>query len=187
MALPVLSRRGLAAGLAGVAGWLAGGAISARAGEVAPDEETQAAPAMKLSAEDRLDLLELIAVYAWAYDCEDAELLRTTFTPDGVLEVFGKVLGSGKTGFDDMIAHSQEMKGEHGWQHLADHHVFRDYDGDSCKVYSYYTMAESDAAGANLTMRAMGYYVSDCVRGPDGWLFAKRTVTRWNGTMPFAG
>lgn len=135
-------------------------------------------------ADDRLAIIELIAIYSWAYDTEDGHALASTFTDEGVLEVFGSVKASDRAGFIAMIEEAAAMKGEHGWQHLTDHHVFRDYDGMHCTVYSYYTMPESDANGGNVTVRAMGYYVSHCVRTPDGWRFARRSVTRWNGKAP---
>lgn len=146
----------------------------------------ETAPMSRLTAEDRLDLIELMALYAWAYDCEHAELLRATFTDDGVLEVFGTVLATAAGGFADFLASARAMKQGKGWQHLADHHVFRDYDGQTCKVYSYYTMAEGNAAGGEVTMRAMGFYSSDCRRTADGWKFARRSVVRWNSQLPFA-
>jgi hypothetical protein len=78
------------------------------------------------------------------------------------------------------------MRKDNGWQHLTDHHVFTQYDGKSCRVYSYYLMPESDNAGGNGHVRAMGYYVSHCVKQPDGrWLFARREVFRWNGKRPW--
>lgn len=136
------------------------------------------------SADDRFALLELIARYAWAYDTEDAAALAATFTEDGVLEVWGKVMASGRAAFAPLIDQARMMKGEHGWQHLADHHIFRDYDGQRCTIYSYYTMPESDDSGGNVTVRAMGYYISHCQRTNEGWLFEKRSVARWNGKAP---
>jgi hypothetical protein len=126
-----------------------------------------------------------MARYAWAYDTSHVEALAATFTPDGVLEVFGKPLVTGRSGFAGFLAMAADMRKDHGWQHLSDHHVFADYDGRRCKVYSYYLMPESDQTGGNVQVRAMGYYVSHCVRTGDGWLFAKREVLRWNGKQPF--
>ncbi len=140
----------------------------------------------RIPAEDRLDLLELMALYAWAYDTQDEAGLAATFTADGELEVFGNVLASGVMGFGPFLAQAGEMKGESGWQHLADHHVFRDFDGGSCTIYSYYTMAEANAQGAEARVRAIGYYISQCLRTPEGWRFARRQVVRWNGRKPFA-
>lgn len=179
------TRRGLTGLLAGLGSAFAIG-TSAFAASTKPDRE---APQSDLSPPviDRLAIGELMALYAWAYDTEDADLLGRTFTPDGILEVFGNVLVSRREGFSAFIEQAQEMKGEHGWQHLADHHIFRDYSDHRCKVYSYYTMAQSDAKGGNVKMRAMGYYASDCIRTDSGWLFAKRSVVRWNGKLPFTG
>lgn len=127
----------------------------------------------------------MMARYAWAYDTEDAAALASTFTPDGSLEVFGNVTVHSPTEFPAFLDQARQLKGEHGWQHLADHHLFRDYDGQNCIVYSYYLMPESDRQGGNVTLRAMGYYVSACSRTPRGWRFTKRSVVRWNGAAPF--
>jgi hypothetical protein len=77
------------------------------------------------------------------------------------------------------------MRGEHGWQHRTDHHVFRDFGGRHCTIYSYYLMPESDAAGGDVRVRAMGYYISHCQKLTDRWLFKKREVVRWNGKTPW--
>lgn len=167
---------------AGLGGALAGAAMLGNG-----SAQAQEAPSrLKPPADDRLEILELIALYAWAYDCADAAMLRQTFTPDGELYVWGNFMAGAKDGFEDMIAHSLEMKESNGWQHCADHHVFRDYDGNSCMVYSYYTMFQADPAGSNPQGRAMGHYDSHCVRTEAGWRFARREVIRWDGTMPFA-
>lgn len=170
---------GLIGSLLGLAG-----AVAASKSAAQPASKPQAGNGPP--ADDRLAIIELTAIYAWAYDTGDAKALAATFTADGVLEVFGTKRVTGEEGFAAMIEEAATMRGAHGWQHLSDHHVFRDYDGQSCTLYSYYTMPESDPNGGNVTLRAMGYYVSHCVRTTAGWRFAKRTVTRWNGKAPMA-
>ena len=135
-------------------------------------------------ADDQLAIIELMARYAWAYDTDDAHALASTFTEEGILEVWGKVMASNKADFEQIISQGHAMRGDHGWQHLTNHHLFRDYDGQNCTVYSYYTMPESDPNGGNVTLRAMGYYVSHCVRIGGDWFFKKRSVSRWNGKAP---
>lgn len=177
---------------AGLGGALGGALVgSALAGGVSPAAAQDGsgsglAAGGRVPVADRLEILELIALYAWAYDCADPAMLKETFTADGELYVWGSLMASAATGFEEMIAHSMEMKAGKGWQHCADHHVFREYDANSCKVYSYYTMFEADADGGSPVGRAMGHYASICVRTGDGWRFARRDVTRWNGEMPFA-
>lgn len=169
---------------AGLGGAMAGAALVAT-GAQAHENSASSPGRLRPPADDRLEILELIALYAWAYDCADAAMLRDTFTEDGELYVWGNFMAGARDGFEAMIAHSHEMKEGKGWQHCADHHVFRDYDGDSCKVYSYYTMFQADPDGGNPQGRAMGHYASHCVRTEAGWRFARRDVTRWDGTMPF--
>ena len=169
---------------AGLGGALAGVALVGSAAQ-AQDRHSMAHSRLKPPADDRLEILELIALYAWAYDCADADMLKQTFTDDGELYVWGSIMATAAGGFEEMIAHSLEMKEGHGWQHCADHHVFRAYDGNSCRVYSYYTMFQADPDGGNPQGRAMGHYASHCVRTDQGWRFRRRDVTRWDGTMPF--
>lgn len=173
-----ISRRGLGAlSVAGAA--FAAGAASAH------DAAPVAVSGPRISADDKLDIIELMARYAWAYDTSNEASLSATFTPDGVLEVFGKPLVEGRENFGPFLAMAADMRGAHGWQHLTDHHVFTDYDGASCKVFSYYTMPEAAPDGGSVQLRAMGYYISHCVRTPEGWLFSKREVIRWSGKQPF--
>ena len=171
----MISRRGIARAL-GAAAALVGAGSAVRA--------QTASTALAPPADDRLELIELMARYAWAYDTADAAALAATFTADGELEVFGNVLAGGALGFAGFFEQARAMRGDQGWQHLADHHLFREYDGRSCTIASYYTMAQGDAAGGNVAMRAMGYYLSRCTRTPAGWRFARRSVVRWNGQAP---
>jgi len=174
-----LSRRDLA---------IAASGLSLAATVATPAGAAGQAPAsspVRVPAEDRLDIIELMARYAWAYDTSHAEALGATFTLDGVLEVFGKPLVTNRAGFKQFLAMAADMRKDHGWQHLTDHHVFADYDGSRCKVFSYYLMPEADASGGDVHVRAMGYYVSHCIRTDAGWLFEKREVLRWSGKQPF--
>ncbi|OYW87441.1 MAG: hypothetical protein B7Z20_05125 [Sphingobium sp. 32-64-5] len=176
-----ISRRDLALGASGLSllGIAAPGQASAKPGG-------EGGKRVRIPADDRLDIIELMARYAWAYDTSNADALAATFTPDGVLEVTGKPMVTDRSGFPAFLAVAAGLrKGREGWQHLTDHHVFADYDGRHCTVYSYYLVPESDATGGDVTLRAMGYYVSHCVRTEEGWLFARREVHRWNGKSPF--
>ena len=183
---PSTTRRGLAGWVGAVLGLVGGNALAAEAPGASAGPSGGATPG-SAPAEDRMAIIELMARYAWAYDTDDAAALASTFTPDGVLEVFGNAMVSRPAEhIPAFIAQAKSMKGEHGWQHLTDHHLFRDYDGQRCTVYSYYIMPEGDRSGGNVSLRAMGYYVSHCVRTAQGWRFAKRAVVRWNGKSPTA-
>lgn len=138
----------------------------------------------RIPTADRLEIIELIARYAWAYDTNEVEDLLATFTPDGTMWTFGELVG-GRDKIAEMIAGNATRRGSAGWQHLTDHHVFRDFTGKSVTVYSFYTMIEADVTGANGRVRAIGYYTSYCRKVGNEWLFARRDVTRWNGKRPW--
>lgn len=140
--------------------------------------------AVRIPAEDRLDIIELMARYAWAYDTGHIDGFLDTFTEDGTMIGFGKLIG-GKAEIRPFLVEGLARRGEAGWQHLTDHHVFRDYTGDTCTVFSFYTMMEADSSGANGRVRAMGYYTSHCRKEKGEWLFARREVTRWDGKRPW--
>jgi SnoaL-like domain len=162
-----ISRRGLAA-LA-----LAGGTAVAAA-----PATTRAGKPLPIA--DRLELTELIARYAWAYDCGEAELMADTFTADGSIEAWGKQVGSGRTGLIEFARGLFAERGDRDWQHLTDHHVFEG-GGESCTVYSYYSMLEGTRTDPReFRVRSFGYYVSECVRQDGGWRFRKRSIHRWN-------
>jgi uncharacterized protein (TIGR02246 family) len=169
--------------LAGYAGALAASLSTSQA--VAHAHTPAHAGPVRVPADDKLDIIELMARYAWAYDTSDVAAFAATFTPDGSLDIFGRQVAKGREAMPAFLASAYEMRKDNGWQHLTDHHVFAGYDGASCVVYSYYLMPESDSSGGNGHVRAMGYYVSHCVKQADGaWLFARREVFRWNGKRP---
>lgn len=150
-----------------------------------PAEPDAAGRQRKVPAEDKLAIIELMAHYAWAYDTAHVDAFVNTFTEDGELYIFGHPVG-GRAAIPAFLQGAFEARKDNGWQHLTDHHVFRDYDGRRCTVYSFYLMPEADPNGGNGRLRAMGYYTSHCVKMPDGeWLFARRDVSRWNSKRPW--
>lgn len=176
---PDISRRRLAIAAMGSA--LTGIAVPT----ATPAAATRRA-ATHVPADDKLSIIELMARYAWAYDTSDVAGFTQTFTADGIIEIFGNVLVRGWHDVPAFLATAYEMRKGNGWQHLTDHHVFEEYDGKRCTVYSYYLMPEGDPSGSNVHLRAMGYYVSRCVKIGNDWLFSKRSVFRWNGKKPWA-
>lgn len=172
----LLSRRGMVAGTLGA---------TVAAVSLTDVSHADAMEMPRISADDRLDIIELMAKYAWSYDTSDVEGFAHTFTPDGIVEVFGKEMARGRETMRSFLEQGFAMRGDKGWQHLTDHHHFRDYDGKSCTIYSYYFMTEGDGNGANVHLRAMGYYISHCVKIDHRWFFKKRAVFRWDGKRPW--
>lgn len=172
--------------LARIGAGIAVGSATMAAGSLAAAESPAHAPAKQVTvpADDKLAIMELIALYTWSYDTGDTPGIQATFTDDGKLYGFHDEVFD-KEAMTDFFAGIYKMRGSNGWQHLNDHHVFRDYDGENCTVYSYYTMVEADAAGSNGQVKAMGYYISHCRKIGGEWKFAERRIIRWDSKRPW--
>lgn len=175
-----MSRQVSRRAVAGLAGLAAGSAAVAAA-------PAARAPITTIAMADRLEILELIARYAWAYDCGDAAAFADTFIADGTLSAFGSEAARGR---EALMAFARERfaeRGDQDWQHLTDHHVFEGA-GSRCAVYSYYSMLEGTRAEPrSFRVRSFGWYSSDCERTAAGWRFCARGIHRWDaGRLPWA-
>ncbi|PQA87620.1 SgcJ/EcaC family oxidoreductase [Hyphococcus luteus] len=167
---PSLSRRVFAAAP------IAAGA----AGLFGASQEASAAGAVKLSAGDRLEIMELLSRYAWAYDCNDPEAAAAAFTPDGSIEAFGQIT-KGREAIVKLIESVYEIRGDKIWTHLIDHYVFQPTK-EGCRVFCYWTQVEKIAPNENGNIRATGYYVTDCVQHDGAWLIERRAIVPWDGS-----
>jgi uncharacterized protein (TIGR02246 family) len=141
-----------------------------------------------LSADDRLDILDLFARYAWAYDCGDSEEYAAVFTDDAVLAGADGHVAVGREAIRKDIERFFEMRGATVWQHYNGH-LKIDGNGTRCTVYSYWAVLQNVRAphepveAGNRGVGAIGYYVSRCVKADGRWLFKER---RWHFDMPKA-
>ncbi len=132
-----------------------------------------------MSADDRLDILDLFARYAWAYDCGDADAYAAVFTSDAVLSDELGFRADGRDAIREGIKSYFDLRGESVWQHHNDH-LRIEGDGDACTVHSYWAVIEHRNDGG-FGVGSLGWYVSQCVRTPEGWRFQSR---RFNYDMP---
>jgi len=134
----------------------------------------------KMSADDRLDIFDLFARYAWAYDCGDADAYAEVFTSDAVLSDEKGFLAEGRDAIREGIKTYFGLRGANTWQHHNDH-LRIEGDGEACTVHSYWAVLEHRAADGGFGVGSLGWYVSHCVKTPDGWRFKSR---RFNYDMP---
>lgn len=93
-------------------------------------------PKHRMSAEDRLDIFDLFARYAWSYDTGDAPGMAALFTEDGAMEGMDGRRFQGRAA---IAGFCQEFIGGpkfRGTQHFNDH-LRIDGDGRQCAVRSY--------------------------------------------------
>jgi hypothetical protein len=125
-----------------------------------------------MSAEDRLDIFDLFARYAWAYDCSDAEAYAETFASDGVLRG-NQLLVTGRPAIRDAIKAFFEMRGTSLWQHHNDH-LRMSGSATECTVWSYWAVLEHQRIDDRYGIGQLGHYFSRCVKLEGRWYFKER-------------
>src|SRR5688572_9573909 len=126
----------------------------------------------RMSVEDRLDVLDLLARYAHAQDEANIEGFLGCFTPDAHLDLPDKqVSGPDLRAFAEYFA---AKPGRPGWQHHITNSVI-DGDGDRCRVKSLLLWITRDAEGRSV-LSGQATYIDDCVKTDGRWLIARHTV-----------
>ena len=134
---------------------------------------------MQLTAEDRLDILQLMARYSWAADSNDAVAFGATYAENA--EVLHRDATSGSpatvlTRGRKMIEAGlpQNYKLRAGGQHHTHNHVITMVN-EIVEHRCFWSLLRPTEDG--LKSLAMGAYEDELVKDPQqGWLFARRTI-----------
>ena len=133
--------------------------------------------ATRLTAEDKLEIIELATRYARAADVCDVETfgerVRSRWGPDHPWR-------DGRGPRRDSRAPSPALGERPGAAASGQHHVSDfvfDGDGERCTSRCYVTMLVAAAEGVRTTV--MGHYVDEVVKRGGRWLFAKRDYRPW--------
>ncbi len=127
-----------------------------------------------MTAEDRLDILDLFARYAWAYDVGDAQAYAEVFTEDGLLADESDLHAVGREAIRKAIQAFFDLRGPNVWQH-HNAHLRMEGDGETCTVHSYWAVLEHRRDDDGYGVGSLGWYRSRCVRRDGVWRFAERT------------
>ena len=133
------------------------------------------------SAEDRLDILELFAQYAWAFDTGDHDGFVACFTPDAYYEMpGGRVFPDHQAirGYVTTLTSSPLWAGR---QHHIGQVIIRG-NGERATVKSYALGTHRLMNGSCLVFFA-GYYDDVVVKRDGRWLFARRVFSNWEGPV----
>ncbi|NML07461.1 nuclear transport factor 2 family protein [Sphingomonas sp. G-3-2-10] len=135
-----------------------------------------------LSVEDRLDIQELLARYAWTFDTGDVEGFVGCFTADAVLceDAFEEPdRWEGAAGIRAMAEFFFSRPSFPGRQHHVSH-IMIDGQGDEATVRSFCFV--TDCKGEPPFMiRFAGHYLDKVVRQDGRWLFRDRLIRDWSG------
>ncbi len=139
--------------------------------------------AARLAAEDRLEIVELMARYARATDTGDLDAYVNLFAPDGVLfsrhqgreairEFMGQVMREGRAG--------PMPNGDVVFRHFVGQPVI-DWDGSVATVHSYSLWVN---LGPNPPVTAAAAYTDTIVKVDGRWVFQTRDFKRVAGVLP---
>lgn len=149
----------------------------------------------KLSAEDRLDIQELFARYAWAIDLADAEAVVTCFTEDAYFDHLwqGRVQGHAA-----ILRNLKDLwyDRQHWWygrQHLFNHFLVTPEtspEGElGARVKTFFQIMQFNVDYGTNFLFGIGTRNDLCVKKSGVWLFKHLQVQAWTSRdqVPWKG
>ncbi len=134
-----------------------------------------------LTADDRHELGELLAAYAWCLDTGDVEGFAELFSPDAVMD---QAAEGHFVGQEDMRRFVRELSAQphfRGHQHYSAN-VRIAGNAERCSVRSYGFGLHRFGNGA-CALIYLGHYEDVCVKRDGRWLFERRAFRRWEGDV----
>lgn len=127
----------------------------------------------RLTAEDRLDIMELAARYAWAMDGGDADVYADAFVPDA----FHDPGGGRRYGHAGIHAMEESFKATDsafpGTKHFATQFLIRG-DDRRASVHAYVVRFTAIPGTTSTQIPWMGYYTDTVVKRGGRWLFEQK-------------
>ncbi len=143
-----------------------------------------------MSADDRLEIMEMVARYAYAWDEKNAHAYAACFTEDAEFEVYtrGREAPAFREEGRDAIErwakgmHSEELEGMRApdplerTRHAAGGVVFDALEGDTAQTRAM--LFETRVAGGRSTAvpQISGVYTDEWRRTPEGWRLSRRVL-----------
>ena len=131
---------------------------------------------IELTPQDRLDIIELQSIFAWALDNKDRELFARAFTDDLVAGYPGGATLEGRETFVDFVLAVHER--HDATQHfIANHWLTPEDDAVIMRSYIILSVLWTGCPGGDL-FQGGAYYVDRVVRTDAGWRIANRSANR---------
>jgi hypothetical protein len=135
-----------------------------------------------LSAEDRLDIQELLARYAWTFDTGDIEGFVGCFTQDAVLceDAFDEpdrwVGADGVRAMAEFFFSRPSFPGRQ--HHVSQILIEATAEGATVRSFCFVTDCKGEPP---YPVRFAGHYLDKVVRQDGRWLFRDRLIRDWSG------
>jgi hypothetical protein len=149
-------------------------------------------PKWKLTADDRLEIQELYARYAWGIDLADAEMALSTFAEDAWFDH----LWQGRVQGHEAIRKNLESlwyDRQHWWygrQHLMNHFIMEELDGEgTAKVRCFFQIMQYSVDYNTNFVFGIGTRQDVLAKENGRWQFKTLHVNAWTGRdeVPWQG
>jgi len=136
----------------------------------------------KPTAEDKWNILELFARYAWAVDTGNEDEFVQQFRPDAAIEEEGDRF-EGVDGLRRFFRRFRYLPSFPGRQHWVGQPLING-DREVCSVRSFAMATHLNKGTGSTQITFLGYYTDVVVRADeDTWLFQERVFRRWAGPV----
>lgn len=135
-----------------------------------------------LSTQDRLDILELFARYAWCFDTADVDGFLDCFAPDAIYDLPRGRRYVGRDQIRTYIEPATQNPVMAGRQHHVGE-VIMEGDGSRAVVRAYCWGSQHSGDDA-LSVAFLGRYADVCVKVDGRWRFAERVFRNWDRNRP---
>lgn len=134
----------------------------------------------KMSVEDRLDIMELFARYAWAIDSGDIQGVLDCFAEDGCMDHLwqGKLYGHEqiRRAFEELWYDRPSWWA--GRQHLANHFLIT-REGEGARVKAFFSILQFNVEYRTNFVFGIGTWDNYCVKRNGKWVFQEETIHAW--------
>jgi hypothetical protein len=145
----------------------------------------------RVSAEERAEIIETYARYAWGLDLADSEMLLSAFAADAEFDHLwqGKVKGHAAI-LENMRSLWNDR--QHWWfgrQHLFNHFIMERQPDESVKVRCFFQIAQFNVDYATNFLFGIGTREDLCVQRGGLWVFKSLFINAWRSQadVPWKG
>lgn len=133
-----------------------------------------------VTAEDRLEILDLISRFSHTLDGVDSGAFAAVFTENGVFSerMGGKDFerGRGRKELKEFASHEQEQRGSNQPRHHVRNTVFVELTADRAITRTYFLATNVAGEGKLATVTGTGIYEDESARTSEGWRILNRVA-----------